>query len=77
MGPGPLQVRHAGVSGVLVLGETLFVPLGCFFSGLLNKLLKDLYLSPSACLSGPSKFSHTIWNEKQAKKPERSDGHNA
>lgn len=60
MGPGPLQVRHAGVKGVLVLGETLFVPLGCLFSGLLNKLLKDLYLSPSACHLGLSKFSHTI-----------------
>lgn len=62
MGPGPLQVRHVGVKGVLVLGETLFVPLGClfFFSGLLNKLLKDLYLWPSACLLGLAKFRHTI-----------------
>lgn len=60
MGPGLLQVRHVGVRGVLVLGEQLFVPLGCLFSGLLNKLLKDFYLQPSACLLGLSTFSLAI-----------------
>lgn len=39
-----LQVRQAGVTQVLVLGETLFVPLGCCPTPP-NKLLKDLYLS--------------------------------
>lgn len=50
MGLG-LQVRSAGGQRGLVLGETLFVPLGCLLS-LLNKLLN--YFSPLLLLPFPS-----------------------
>ena len=55
MGLG-LQVRRAGGQEGLVLGETLFVPLGCLLS-LLNKLLNDF--NPPSLLLLP--LSTTSW----------------
>ena len=56
MGLG-LQVRRAGGQGGLVLGETLFVPLGCLLP-LLNKLLNDF--NPSSLLLPPTPPSLSV-----------------